>query len=222
MELYLYNLIKQYQSALGIKEKDINFPSFMTDFNEWLKDREFMGEIYINFIESIDDYWVERHQVEVGKGMLDSLVLDSDDTIITPYFEGIENKPGLIIPAEFYVYDGQPLAIHHQNNEIQLQTVDLGNSIRFSTHNPYEPKNIQNWEQLLLTGNDITVGVFGSRDDKDFKEKIKQLEPLKDKLEQLEGGNYYSGVNYETLGDCYYYALWSNPKVKRLEKTLRR
>ena len=44
MKEYLKNLIKQYQSANGVRNIDVNSQEFKNEFIEWIKDNKTLGK----------------------------------------------------------------------------------------------------------------------------------------------------------------------------------
>lgn len=219
MEKYLIKLIEQYKSATGTKKVDINSKKFINEFTDWLKTRKIMGKKYTSFINymGVEPTIIGEESVEIGKGKLDSIALDTGIYMITPYFEGIKIKNAGIINADFEVYDGIPNMIKHNKDGNQIKVVDSNYIRRFLTHNPYEQNCIRNWHELHNKGKNITVGVFGSIYDKDTESKIRQIKNLRDKL------NDSYKEDYAVFGEDYCYAISSDEKkVKRLVKTLTR
>lgn len=218
MEKYLNKLIEQFKNATGTKNVDVNSQEFIKEFSEWVKSRKMIGREYGSFIEYMDVHpTIGESSVEVGKGKYDSIVLGTEIPMITPYSEGIERRNGRIITADFRVYDGTPTIIRHNKGGNQLEIVDTQHIRRFITQNPYEQSCISNWEQLHNRGENITVGIFGSIYDKDIESKIKQIEMLRDGIDD----EFYK-EEYATEDDKYYYAISSARKVKKLYKTLTR
>ena len=219
MEKYLNKLIEQFKSATGTKSVDVNSQEFVKEFSEWVKARKLMGKDYTSFIEYMDTHptVISGESVEIGKGKHDSIALDTDIHMITPYSDGIKRTGAGIITADFTVYDGTPIMVRHDKGGNQFKEVDTQCVRRFLTQNPYDPICIRNWEQLHNVGENITVGIYGSIYDKDIEQKIQQIEALRDGL-----SDDYFKEDYVTEGDSYYYAVSSARKVKRLVKTLTR
>lgn len=218
MEKYFNKLVEQFKSATGTKNVDVNSQEFIKEFSEWVKSRKMIGSEYGAFIESMNVHpTIVGTSVEIGKGKHDSIVLGTEIPMITPYSEGIKRENGGIITADFRVYDGTPVIIKHNKGGNQLEMVDTDIVRRFITQNPYEQSCISNWEQLHNRGENITVGIFGSIYDKDTEPKIRQIEMLRDGLDDDSFKEEYT-----TADDRYYYAISSTRKVKVLCKTLTR
>lgn len=218
MEKYLNKLIEQFKNATGTKNVDVNSQEFIKEFSEWVKSRKMIGREYGLFIEYMDvNPTIGESSVEIGKGKHDSIVLGTEIPMITPYSDGIKRGNGGIITADFRVYDGTPVIIKHNKGGNQFEIVDTQYVRRFITQNPYEQSCISNWEQLHNRGENITVGIFGSIYDKDIESKIRQIEMLRDGIDD----EFYK-EEYATEDDKYYYAISSARKVKKLYKTLAR
>ena len=212
MEEYLIKLIKQFKQAIGIKHVDINSEEFVTEFSEWIRARQKIGAKYCSFIEYMGvNPEIGNSSVEIGKGKLDSIVLDTDIPMITPYSDIIDRPSDEIITAEFRVYNGTPMII----KDGKLQMLDTEYIGRFITQNPYESSCLINWEQLHNRGDNISVGIYGSIYDEDISKKIRQIESLKS---NLTGDSFKE--EYATEGDSYYYAISSDRVNKSLTKTI--
>lgn len=212
MYKYLDLLVMQFKQATGTKKVDINSHQFIKEFFEWLKKRRLIGTDYASFIDYMQGSFLTDSTVEIGKGKYDSIVLERNVPIITPFSEGIIHEAG-ITTAVFIVHNAKPLMIRRDSGEYQVEKVDTEQIRRFMTQNPYVRGDIHHWEQLHNRGNDITVGAFGSIYDKDIESKIKQIEKLKDKM----ADGYKE--EYAIDKDSYYYAIVSARKVKIRTKT---
>lgn len=220
MSEYLNKLIEQFKSAKGIKCADVNSKEFMNDFREWLSSRKSVGNDFVEFVDYMGCYPTvfEGVTVEVGKGIHDTIGLDCNIGIITPYSEGLDTMIPDIVTANFEVQnDGLPTIIRNSGNGVFREFVDTNRVRRFLTHNPYDASCIRNWERLHNNKENITVGVFGSIYDKDIREKIRQIEELKNKM---DSGSFKE--EYDTSRGNYYYAVSSTKKVLVNKKTLRR
>ena len=220
MEKYFNKLIEQFKSATGTKNVNVDSPEFIEEFCEWVNVRKMIGKHYTSFIEYMDVHpmIIGEVGVEIGKGIHDSIALDTGIYMITPYSEGIKRTDAGIITADFVVYDGTPVMIKHCKGGNQFKEVDTQYIRRFLTHNPYEQSCIKNWEQLHNAGENITVGVFGNTYDKDINQKISQLQELRCGL--TDG---FFKEDFTIDRDNYYYAISStgNVKVKTLKKLSR-
>ena len=218
MSEYLNKLIEQFKRAKGIKYADVNSKEFMNEFEEWLSSRKIVGCDFAEFIDCMACYPTvfNGETVEVGKGIRDTISLDCNIGVITPYSEGLDTmNPGIVI-ANFEVQnDGFPTISRNSGNGIIYGGVDISRVRRFLTHNPYDAGCIRNWERLHNNKENITVGVFGSIYDKDMEQKIRQIQELKNKMVL-----YSFKESYDTSGENYYYAVSSTRKVLVKTKNL--
>ena len=213
MEKYISLLIEQFKQATGIKNVDINSQSFMLEFSEWIKPRHSISNNYLDLLEYMELSQISYPDtVEVGKGQYDSIVKPFNTTIITPHIAGLETLGNeRVINSEFVVIGNTPVLFGNNRNGKPIAT---SSALTFMTQNPYTPTQIANWEQLHNgRENDIIVGIYGSVYDKDTESKIKQIEDLRDRLDD----SYKE--EYAVVGDTYCYAIASERMVKRLVKT---
>lgn len=220
MSEYLNKLIEQFKSAKGIKCADVNSKEFMNDFREWLSSRKSMGNDFAEFVDYMGCHPTvfDLATVEVGKGIHDTIGLDCNIGVITPYSEGLDTMIPDIVTANFEVQnDGFPTIIRKSGNGVLYGGVDISRVRRFLTHNPYDASCIRNWEHLHNNKENITVGVFGSIYDKDMEQKIRQIEELKNKMT-----SGFFKEEYDTSRENYYYAVSSTRKVLIKEKVLHR
>ena len=73
MTNYYNYLIKQYKEACGIKD-DVSLDKFLTEFDNWLKERSLCGGVYLNLLKSMGVNINTNDTYEIGKGNLDSIV----------------------------------------------------------------------------------------------------------------------------------------------------
>ncbi len=220
MEKYLKNLVEQFKQATGTKNVDTNSQAFISEFESWIKQRQLDGNEYLGLLDYMElSKFSDPMTAEIGKGQFDTLVKDFDTTIITPYSKGIiVPDSSRIITSDFRVYEGTPVLMRQtEKGTTQVDPITSTSALTFMTQNPYTPEQIANWEQLHNgRESDIIVGIYGSVYDKDTESKIKQIENLRDRLDE----SYKE--EYAVVGDTYCYAIASERMVKRLVKTLTR
>lgn len=219
MKEYLKNLIKQYQSAAGVGNINMTSQELENEFINWIKDNRIIGKKYLSFLEYMEVYpTIGETSTEIGKCKYDSIALDSDITIISPYFDNVEMVNN-VIPAAFGILDGIPTIAKYENGKAHVEAVDTSYFRRFITQNPYSQDNIKNWEYLHNKGENITVGVFGRTYDSDIEQKIKQILLLKNKLTDDSYKEEHAKID-----DMYFYAISSTRtvKVKTLSRSLSR
>lgn len=212
---YLSKLIEQFKSATGVNHVDIDSEEFIREFSEWIIARKNLRNHYNSFVEYLDVYPnINGKTVEVDKGIFDSIALDSNMTMITPYTDGVDKAKGDLIKANFTVYEGIPVVVKNKNGVNNLEFLDTSFINRFITQNPYDISYIKNWEQLHNKGHNITVGIFGSIYDKDVSQKISELKEFK---KGFNDDNF--SEDYVTENDMYCYALSSSRKANTLVRT---
>jgi len=204
---YLNKLIEQYKSATGTTNVDVHSESFIKEFTEWIKSRQLIGKKYLDFIEYMGSHpSLDSSSVEVGKGIFDSVVLDTQMPVVTKYFESMAQKKDYskILRGEFKVVGGTPKIITGNKMLQSLLPYDFS---RFITQNPYDQSCIEGWQDLHNSGENITVGIYGDASDKDIKTKLSLLRTLRDSLY-----DYYQ-EEYIKDGDMYYAAVSTTRKM---------
>ena len=208
MDIYLEKLMKQFTKANGLNSIDMNSLEFLNEFKEWVTRQRVVSRDYKDLLNYMQ---IPLSKIaEVGKGEFDSLALNNNLLMITPYAEELALENDKIINADFMVTTEKPLLIGPDKKEIILDR--RINS--FMTYNPYEEEDIINWELLVGQGYPITTGVYGKIYDQDKTTKIKLLKNLKNKiLQEVQ-------EEYVTLEDKYFYVIYSTPKIKKLNKMI--
>lgn len=208
MKEYLNNLILQFKQATGVKNVDINSASFINEFSKWIKERRLATPFYSEFIYYLSDRpCIGEKTVEIGKGIYDSIAINTIISMITPYADGIIKPAGSIIKGDFYIDESVPMIITEKDEGIEAFSCNDFN--RFITQNPYNHTHLTDWEHLHNNGGNITVGVYGSIYDKDIESKLKLMKDFESKL--LSG--YVS--DYTTDRENYMYVVTSHRKIKQ-------
>ncbi len=215
MKEHLGYLIEQFKQANGIKSDDAKSQLFISEFTEWIKERQDVSTTYIELLDYMGlSYFATPSVVEVGKGSVDSIVMPYDTLIITPYSRFLEelntedNKR--VTNAYFRVVNGKPFKVI-PGEETTLKPIKDSEDLTFMTQNPYTPKCVKNWGQLHNNfRNDIIVGVYGNIHDKDTETKIKLLKQFRDRLSEPYNEEYIIAL------DRYCYVIASDRKSKKL------
>lgn len=212
MNKYLDLLVKQFKEAEGINNVDFYSESFVKDFSNWITRNQIIGKDYLSFLDYMFYYEdiFDSKTVEVGKGFLDSVLLNTDATIITPHSECLKQmKSGLIFLSSFNVYNGIPVITDKEGYKSSLGYAFEN----YITQNPYNIEEIKNWEQLPnMNHSNIVVGVYGSLKDKNKETKIRELRNLREKLD------YNYKETYGIVDDSYFYAISNEPRIQGLGK----
>ncbi|MBO5096012.1 MAG: hypothetical protein J6B98_03980 [Bacilli bacterium] len=207
-DIYLERLLEQFKQATGARYVDVNSSAFISEFQDWVLRNQKIGSDYRGVIECMDLHpEIRSTTAEVGKGILDSIAIDSAMSIITPYSDKIKSI-GELFDGNFVVNGDDPYLIPRDNSEVTLLNTMFE---RFITQNPYEQSCLENWENLHNSGNsNITIGVYGCTYDKDYQAKLAALKSFKERL--------YEGYREEqlTMGDSYFAVVSSDRMVKEL------
>lgn len=211
--IFNHFLIEQYQKANGYKFVDLNSKSFRNDYLSWLEERKHQGYRYLDFLYEMKENILERTTAEVGKNEIDCLTLPFDTTIISPYDYNDIDDPTRFIPAIMKVVDEQIVLQLPPSNGIKLMVLPKKIDL-LMTENPYTQHSILDWDSLHNSENyDIAIGIYGSINDKDIKEKLRLLKDIKEKL---LFGDYKYDLYYDN--DIYYGAIVSDRKQNTLRK----
>ena len=175
-EEYIKNVIKQYLSATGKEESNTNATGFKKSFLEWSKERRKLGEAYKKILVTELGIQLDvKSTAEIGKGINDTIAYNERAKIITPYPYNMYGKKyqDRITKAELQIRPSKD----QSNNEL-LNGIDT-----LIIHNPYDNRQILNWDYLFDDNCfNIVVGVFGKAYDKNKKETIEMLKELRKKI----------------------------------------
>ena len=216
MRRYLHSLRDQFVEATGVKNVDSSSASFISEFSDWIEERQKIGSNYLELLRHMRDEIEPVNSsktLEIGKGKHDSIVKRLHTTIVTPYIEGLEHlNEERVIKGDIVLFGDRPVLIKHlsvRDSEAML----LPRDAVLMTQNPYSPAYIKNWANIHNSGNnDIIVGIYGNINDKDRGAKAKQLEAV---IEQLDEPFIQQQM---LVYDTYCWAVASKRKVKRIIK----
>lgn len=212
MKIYLQKLLEQFKQAAGVQHIDLSSLLFKAEFADWCFRNKNIGADYRTLLKYMEvNPEIGYKSAEVGKGLLDSIALDSDISMITPYSDKLVKPEDELVVSKFEVRENDIILVPENKPEFILSD---GVFNRFITQNPYEQSCLENWENLHNSGNsNITVGVYGCTYDKDYQAKLAALKSFKERL--------YEGYREEqfTMGDSYFAVVSSDRKVKELVLT---
>ena len=203
---YKQQLINQYKKAMGIHRFNPENISDLREFEEWLKSLKDRNEVYIallkdNNIKLGNDF----STAEVFKGGLDMATRKVKTKIISEYIDGKDNEA--FIKGNFMVFNGKPIVFTSEDGITTFKNLEGINT--FMTQNPYSPNDIKGWDAMHNNTKNIIVGIHGSKQDKDKKEKEKLLINLKEQLYTHIIDEYY-----EANGNYYYFVASDQTKIK--------
>lgn len=209
MKKGLYELLKQFVVARGIKRPDIHSNEFMSEFYEWIKTRQAIGEEYLALIEEFNLPVKDSSCAEINKGVYDSITIDHDTTLITPYIEEKElYDPSRLIKYSLHVDSnfGFPEIKMEEGYRLIIPEHEVSTYI---TQNPYNQSLYKGLELLHNSNrNNIVFGVYGETSDKDIREKLNSVLRLR---KELTRG--YDETDMTTHG-YYLYAIASEDREK--------
>ena len=185
-KIYLLKLLKQFHEADGITslmKVDDSFISWLKEYQQILLQ---FKDYYESFGLSIDEW----DSYELGKGPLDSVILDKSKSIS---IYGEEK-------SELFMFDN---SIWHISIEGMKS---IGGSDLIYTYNPYDIKDIIQIKKIYSFNQLVAISAIGKNYDKDKLIKIKLLD------EQFS--DFDAKCNYEESGDNYFYTLYTPRKTK--------
>lgn len=201
-------LFEQFKKSQGYENiEDDN--EIINEFINWIFIQDEQGKKYSCFLKELGLSFDKEECAEVGKGKYDSIAKNYDTTIITPD-EDIKPK-GIFINTGFKVYNGMPTIISQvTHKKVVFGSINTNIINTFMTQNPYDDSLLDNWDELPNNDTNIIVGIYGSKHDKNLKDKIRALKNLKNCLSQK--------FIYETttFNDIYCGVVATKQKIKRI------
>lgn len=192
-KIYLLKLLQQFHEADGI----ISERTADEEFLQWLK--QYQGVLlelkkYYYFLGlDIDDF----DSIEIGKGKLDSIVLDKDkcaSEFIKPM-------------SEIIIFDNSIIKASSECVRC-VNDIDL-----FFIYNPYDCDQIKKICDIYKLDQFIAISMCGKNFDKDKINKLAIMKKIRDSL----GDNILE--SYEENQDNYFCSLYSKRHIKKLIKT---
>ena len=165
---YIDDLVEQFIKANGITKYNYS-REFLREFSDWVQERQKQSKDYVYLLKQMGIDISNYSTAEIGKTSFDSIGRNYYTTLITPYVYGFEQRNNLI-ESQFNV-DSEGQIYPNSSNLFYIK--------QYMTFNPYNEQCIKNWDILHNNNFNIIVGVFGKETDKDFQEKIEQLEKFK-------------------------------------------
>lgn len=195
MDRYILHLYKHYCNSIG-KECTELYIFVDNGFIDWIKKLYINTSLYKKYLESLDIVIDIYSSIEIGKGKYDSIGKDYT-TIVSPFAETMN-----LVNSRLFVEELVPIII------CGSKIYDIKDCDIFLTHNPFIERDITNMCLLHNLGNNICLGVYGEKCDKDVIFKLKKLKEIINELDNLK---FY----YDTLDNTYFACIKSSNKVKR-------
>ena len=211
-EEYSKMLFNQFLRASGIDENKLIYGSITSGFQDWILRNKDLGNLYLQLLyEMFSEEFINQFRtIEVGKGIQDSIALNTNITIISPYMDSeVKNNNQQIYIGNVVIKNLYPYFVGKINDEeiCKRFSYQIDN---FMMQNPYNTKVLFNWDFLYNgTDNNIILGVFGNNSDKDKNQKIKLLQEFNKLLVRK------AKEEYTTIDNNYFLIL---DGVKNKEK----
>ncbi len=195
---YRQTLLKQYISSKGIKSYE-DTELLNLDFNDWLSKRLGFAEDVFSFFDYLKFDYKGLNNIEVGKGINDSIFYNRiESTIATPFHKDLNNQLNPVIKGDLKVSGFSPIIVNKSNKLIKIDQLNSNLYDTLITYNPYNFDDITKWANIYNDNNkyNIIVAIYGSINDKDKDKKIQQLKEFKELLIRrtykysLETNNY--------------------------------
>ena len=204
---YLNNLKIQFRSATGYDKRIVEDDMFL----DWLIGRDSILSEYRELLKCLDFKINHPHTAELGKGFLDSVVMNKDQTtIITPYSYGLNRFwNSKVIKGKLDLVGSE-----NQKNDIK-NGILTSNLDGFITQNPYSISELELFKVLCdLYKYKIVLGVYGNDKDLDKDKKIRMLQEFKKQLSS------YNKDEYIRINNDYFYVITTKTRYKVKEKRL--
>ena len=202
------HLFEQFKQAQGYNViEDDN--EIVSEFIDWISIQNEQGQKYSCFLKELGLVFDKEECAEVGKGKYDSIAKNYDTTIITTD-EDIKPK-GIFINTGFKVYNGTPTIISQvTSKKVVFGSINTNIINTFMTQNPYKDSLLDNWNELPNNDTNIIVGIYGSKKDKNLKDKIAFLKKFKNCLNK----NFIYEKTF--FDDTYCEVVATKQNVKRI------
>ena len=209
-ENYMDNLIRQFRKAYGLDSVDINDEKFQAEFSEYISELYSHKDDYIRLLHSLGVYTNDEKTVEVGKGPLDSVVLDTKSTIVTGFSKPLDSREGKTYQGVHTIRKGDIYMLRIGDRGLEYERLDIEPGRIYMTHNMYHKSETSEWYQLVRE-NEVLIGAYGREADFDKESKIRKIIDRFDTI----GDSY---CNYGTVDGYYFYAQKSKHKKLVKEK----
>ncbi len=200
---YLNYLKKAFNAAAGYKDVGVNY----IEFEQYLRQMRDLGSEYLKILEEFGLDPLDDEITEINKGILDSIAYKNTNfSIVTPFSRNMEkNSNNKIYRFKFISKMGVP---RFKTSNGSTYSSDDYFSHTFITQNPYDYSMIEGFSDLSHRGEYNTIfGMYGFTSDKDFNDKTRMLENVRNSMD-----NYYE--ERLTDGDKYFYIVRTGVKTK--------
>ena len=230
---YLKNLLEQYKGATGARKINVNDllnSETASEFYGWLEERQKNTEEYKNMLsyatsdkrEMMPGVYLDGNvfesfsTCEFGKGPVDSLVSDTNASVISPVADSFsQNHRRNKVVGELVSSYGRPL-IKNENGEI-LRPTGINT---YMTQNPYSYDLVDGLSDIHNSGRGrVVFGVYGSVNDKDRDKKLREFRKFADRFTKDPSHRYYAyTVEDEAYGLNTYFAYLISKNTNELNR----
>lgn len=205
---YKNRLISIFQSAkdIEINKKDITDIQRVVDYYYRL---ESMRVAYRKFVKEAGVDFDKETAVEVGVGPIDSVFLNDQTTIVTPYKGTFSERKGKVFEGQYVVRNGDIEMLDRAQRKFEIETtpLEIAKGRLYLTQNLLTRFEYNSWLKLAKD-NAIAVGVYGLKTDCD---KSKKSELLREFARNVEGGASYL---YGGDENGYFEVVQSKPRSR--------
>ena len=190
MRYKYFDLLKlQYYSAVGKKIKNYLKGDNIVEISDFLFERQLLGEKYVRYLKYLGIDITMKETAEVGKGSYDTITNGFETTLISPYFEDLEDSR--LLNYELLTLNVSPALFKFGEKRRIEEITRIPQYINtFMTQNPYKKNEILNWNRVYQDGYDIIVGMYGLNSDKDKEKKLAILKKIRDTISTSLEINY--------------------------------
>lgn len=208
---YEIKMKREFTNATGLTIKDNAL-----EYSNWLRNLKLSAMLYKELLSEKGINCDSQEIVEINKGYNDTIIEDGFKAIlITEFADSFFDKGSKynLIDGKFRVLKCMPTYKFRNYDEKSINNIFDENGIaikfykRFLTHNPIHPDELDYYIPLLSTGNDLTIGVHGSLEDKDRTKKLSEIVKLTKRIPSS-----YCELFEKTDDKSYAYIMSTNLK----------
>ena len=184
---YLNSLIVQFNGAMGKKLtlNDLKKSSILREFSQWLAIRRRQTDDYYRllkymatipyFHKDVECVADSRNTCELYKGNVDSVVANTDASVISPYAGTLDKNNRLFLVRGSHVPTYTKLVYARESDGHRFGVKD-GIIKTILLQNPTDPSQYAGLNNLHLCGKyQIIFGVYGDVNDRNRKNKINEF-----------------------------------------------
>lgn len=196
-----YKLLKQHYIIPAIWEfSDIT----EDDISIWFHERQDAFDAYRIALIKNNILYNSSNYIEIGKGVVDTIVSVTDDTLISSDYINTFNRldfNGRLLSKDIR-FGYNPYILTEDWKIRNFKVYKMDHKTKLLMHNVYNMEDLDLMREISTYDIDFVVGAFGKLNDKDRLNKINTLRNFKDTLLDCNIKEYYSYI-----GDNYIYFI---------------